>query len=117
MPPLTTAGTATGLIPGDLCVSLIYDKRSVPGGPLACEPALDPADPDSILPTMFIGLWTINPDGTPNLAVTNTNPFPFPVGPGVDYVPLSKFNTISIRCASVGFERVACGAEATHPAN
>ena len=115
---LTTAGTATGLTPGDLCVSLIYDNRSVPGGPEACEPAIfDPTDPDFILPTMFVGLWTINPDGSGNLAATNTNPNPFPVGPGDDYVPLSKIKTISIRCASVDFEVVACGEEATHPAN
>lgn len=107
---LTTSGTATGMNPADLYVSLIYDNRSVPGGPLACEPAIfDPGDPDFILPTMFVGVWAVDGAGNGTLNAVNTNG-------GVDYVPLSKIKTISIRAASIGFERVACGEVAAHPA-
>ncbi len=112
---LAVSGTATGLVPGVVYVSLIYDNGSVSGGPEGCEPTIfDPADPDFLLPTMFIGAWANNDDGTGTLNAVNTNG-------GADYVPLSKFKTMSIRDTRVnggiGPEAVvACGEEATHPA-
>ena len=110
---LTVTGTATGLTPGEIYVSLIYDNGSSPGGPEACEPTIfDPTDPDFLLPTMFVGVWVNAGDGTGTLAAINTNG-------GADYVPLSKFKTISIRDTSInwGFGPLAvaaCGEEATH---
>ena len=112
---LTIDGTATGLTPGIPYASLIYDNRSVAGGPEACEPAIfDPTDPDFLLPTMFVGVWNNHGDGTGTLAAVNTND-------GVDYVPLNKFRTMSVRDLTIngGFGPeavVACGEEATHPA-
>jgi hypothetical protein len=107
---LTTNGTATGMDPDDVYISLIYDNKSRPGGPLACEPMIfDSGDPDFILPTMFIGEWSVDPAGNGTLTAINTNG-------GADYVSLDKIKTISIRALSIGFERVACGNEATHPA-
>ena len=109
---LTTTGTATGLTPGAIYVSLIYDNGSVPGGPTSCEPTIfNPADPDFILPTMLVGFWVNNNDGTGTLAAINTNG-------GADYVPLSKFKTISIRLI-IGppppAPLQACGQVAVHP--
>lgn len=109
---LTVDGTATGLIPGVTYGSLIYDVSSLPGGPIACLPTIfDPTDPNFIIPTMFVGIWTNNGDGTGTLSATNTNG-------GADYVPLSKIRTISIRnfdVASVeNADLVACGVVATH---
>ncbi len=112
---LTISGTATGLVPDVIYVSLIYDNGSVSGGPEGCEPTIfDATDPDFLLPTMFIGVWVNNGDGTGTLNAVNTNG-------GADYVPLSKFKTMSIRDTrvneGVGPEAVvACGEEATHPA-
>ena len=111
---LTITGTATGLIPGVLYGSLIYDIRSVPGGPVACEPAIfDATDPGYLIPTMFVGLWVNNGDGTGTLAATNTNG-------GADYVPLSMFRTISVRnffiAPVANADLAACGEVATHGA-
>ena len=111
---LTITGAATGLIPGVVYGSLIYDVGSVPGGPIACEPAIfDPTDPGFLLPTMFVGLWVNNGDGTGTLAATNTND-------GAAYVPLSKFRTISVRNFFIppvdNADLAACGQVATHGA-
>ena len=100
---LWTLGAARGLDPGDEYISLIYDNKSVPGGPLACEPGIfDPTDPDFILPTMFLGVWTVNPDGTGTVVAED-------VEVGTAYVSLDKIKTVSIRSASSGFDVVACG--------
>ena len=109
---LTTTGTATGMNPADFYVSLIYDNRSVPGGPNACEPAIfDASDPDFILPTMFIGVWIVDADGNGTLNAVNTEG-------GVSYVPLSKIGTISVRLfvAPGVVPRVASGRVSVHPA-
>ncbi len=108
---LTIVGEASGMdptAPFGTYVSLIYDNGSVATGPDACEPAIfDPEDPDFLLPTMFIGVWSVDAEGEGTLAATNTND-------GADYVPLDKFRTISIRDTRIndgfGPEAVAaCG--------
>ena len=112
---LTINGTASGLVPSVPYASLIYDNGSVSGGPEGCEPTIfDPTDPDFLLPTMFVGIWMNHGDGTGTLAAVNTNG-------GVDYVPLGKFRTISVRDLTInegfGPEAVAaCGEVAEHPA-
>ena len=91
------SGTATGLDPNNFYISLLYDQRSVPGGPLACEPS------DSSTLTgaqMFAGAWQVSADGTGTLNFTKTGP---------PYVPLAEIATMSIRGAAEDFERVACG--------
>ena len=91
---LTIVGEADGMDPAappGTYVSLIYDNESVATGPEACEPIIfDEFDPDFLLPTMFIGVWSVDEDGEGTLEATNTNG-------GADYVPLDKFRTISIR--------------------
>ena len=88
---LMVIGTATGLNPNESYLSNIYDIRSAPGGPEACRPTIfDPGDPDFILPTMFLGFWTVDADGSGTLFAINTN---F----GLDYVPLDKIGTVSVR--------------------
>ncbi|MGH9379075.1 MAG: hypothetical protein ACRD2Z_00440 [Thermoanaerobaculia bacterium] len=115
---LMILGSASGLDPSTIYVSLIYDNGSVPGGPTACEPTIfDPSDPDFLLPTMFIGAWTVQSDGTGTL--TETNVFDEISGQRV-YVPLTRFRTTSIRDTSInggiGPEAVvACGHVAEHP--
>ena len=108
---LTIVGEAEGMdptAPPDTYVSLIYDNGSFATGPDACEPIIfDPTDPDFILPTMFIGVWSVDEEGEGTLEATNTNG-------GADYVPLDKFRTISIRDTRInmgfGPEAVAaCG--------
>lgn len=113
------SGTAWGLNPAGTYVSLIYDNRSLPGGPLACEPAIfDPADPDFILETMFVGFWEVDSEGHGTLMATNFSDEPFEP---TSYVPLSKIKTISIR-EIVSFEPFivpvrACGLVAEHKAS
>ena len=88
---LTVTGTAKGLDPGETYLSNIYDLDSVADGPDACAPAIfDPRDPDFILPTMFLGFWTVDEDGVGKLFATNTNG-------GADHVPLDKIGTVSVR--------------------
>ena len=91
---LTIIGEADGMdptAPFGTYVSLIYDNGSVATGPDACEPTIfNQNDPDFILFTMFIGVWSVDEDGEGTLAATNTNG-------GTAYVPLNKFRTISIR--------------------
>lgn len=116
---LTVNGVASGLDPGAVYVSLIYDNGSVSGGPEACEPTIfDPSDPDFILLTMFVGVWDVDAAGNGTLEAENI--LDEDTGERV-YVPLSKFKTISIRDTRIneGFGPeavVACGDEATHPA-
>lgn len=116
---LVILGGASGLDPGTVYVSLIYDNGSVPGGPTGCEPTIfDPSDPGFLLPTMFVGAWTVQATGTGTL--NETDVFDEVSGQRV-YVPLTKFRTISIRDTSIngGFGPeavVACGLVADHPA-
>ena len=116
---LTVNGAVTGLVPGVDYMSLIYDNKSVPGGPEGCEPGIfDDSDPDFIIPTMFLGFLVNNGDGTGTLAAVNTNG-------GADYVPLSKIRAVSVRDLRIPgpfgpgtgpAAVVACGEVATHPA-
>jgi len=103
---LVVSGTATGLDPDKVYISLIYDNGSVPGGPQACEPADNTLDEEE----MFAGRWQVNADGTGTLF--------FIMSQGA-YVPLSGFDTISIRGAAVlgppeTFQLVACGQVSSH---
>lgn len=113
---LSVSGTAGGMDPAETYFSLIYDIGSAPGGPEACEPTIfNPADPNFILPTMFVGVWSVDAGGNGTLTATNTNG-------GADYVPLTKIKTISVRRDTFPenppFFNVldACGQVATHPA-
>jgi len=98
---LIVSGTATGLDPEKQYVSLIADNGSVPGGPQACEPTDDSLDEEE----MFAGPWQVNADGSGTLLFTMSQG---------GYVPLSDFDTISIREVTVPgrpdlFPLVACG--------
>jgi hypothetical protein len=96
---LIVSGTATGLDPEDIYITLVYDDGSVPGGPRACEP---PPDNDQTDAQMFVGTWTVAPDGTGTLNATKT---------GASYVPLDDISTVSVReVVGVGLpELEACG--------
>ena len=97
---ITITGEAEGLTPGVPYASLIYDIGSFAQGPIACEPTIfDPADPNNIFATMFVGIWDVDEDGEGTLSATNIIPT-FAPGPPV-YVPLSKIGTISIRDGTV----------------
>jgi len=114
---LTAEGTATGMDPDDFYISLIYDNGSVPGGPFSCEPSGDLGGGFQLVPgnrqnsnvlteaQMFVGIWDVDPDGNGIL-----------VNLPEEYAGLDELDTISIRAASIGFERVACGEVSTHPA-
>lgn len=98
---LLVTGTATGLDPEKHYVSLISDNGSVPGGPQACEPTNHSLDEEQ----MFAGPWQVNGDGTGTLF--------FVMSEGA-YVPLSDFDTVSIREVTVPgrpdlFPLIACG--------
>ena len=99
---LWVVGEAEGLTPGHIYESLVYDIGSVHEGPDACEPTIfDPSDPNNILATMFLGFWTVDPDGNGTFFETNTT-------------PLDKIGTVSIRDVAInggmGPEAVvACG--------
>ncbi|MCI0416775.1 hypothetical protein L0222_28740 [bacterium] len=91
---LIISGTATGLDPAASYISLRYDRGSVPGGPVACEPT------DGLTAAqMFVGFWTVNSDGTGSI---------FAQLAGDTYTPLTDIGTISIRLASDGSLQ-ACG--------
>jgi hypothetical protein len=94
---LTAHGTATGMNPSDFYISLLYDNRSVPGGPLACEPSASNTVTEE---QMFVGVWVVDANGNGTLSSEKT---------GASYVPLSQFRTVSIRAESLDFDRVACG--------
>jgi hypothetical protein len=110
---LKLRGTATGLNPENVYVSLIYDIASPDEGPEACEPGIfDPSDPNFILYTMFFGVWTVDAAGNGTLDAVNI--VDDETGERV-YVPTSKIGTISIRDTSIngGFGPLAvmaCGA-------
>ena len=88
---LMVLGTATGLDPAQSYVTLIYDNGSLPGGPSACQPTIfNPFDPEFLLPTMFVGFWSVDADGNGTLNAINTNG-------GFNYVPLEKFRSTSVR--------------------
>ncbi len=93
---LVVSGEAVGLDPAGVYISLLYDARSKPAGPLACEPS-----PDSTLTEeqMFVGVWTVNPDGTGTLFAVKTD---------ASYVPLRDVGTMSVR-EGPEFGVVACG--------
>ena len=82
---LIVSGTATGLDPEDVYVTLVYDVGSVPGGPRACEP---PPDNDQTDAQMFVGTWTVDSSGHGTLNATKT---------GASYVPLDDISTTSVR--------------------
>lgn len=118
---LTVEGEASGLDPAGVYVSLFYDKRSsVRGSPssdkaannaAACEPGLGSDHPQFLtVEQMEIGsggsidLWDVAGDGTATLGPTST----------LEYVPVKKIGTVSIRDGRVngGFGPqavVACG--------
>jgi hypothetical protein len=106
MAGLTVTGTATGLAPNTLgrYITLVYDLRSVPGGPNVCEPTVP-------IPGMFVGIWTTNAAG--NGLLIQTAP------PGT-IAPLGTIDTVSIRDTTIngGFGPqavVACGEIAVNP--
>lgn len=117
---LQIMGTARGLDPAGVYASLIYDSKSVPGGPLGCEPAIfDPTDPGFLLPTMFVGFWSVDQAGVGILDETDIADDANP--PNRVRVPLGKFKSVSIRDLNIngGFGPtaiVACGEVAIHPA-
>ena len=94
---LTITGEAEGLDPTIPYASLIYDIGSSAVGDEACEPAFF-AGPDSIITTMFIGIWTVDEDGEGELSAINI--IDDDTGLRV-YVPLSKIGTVSIRDVTV----------------
>ncbi len=98
---LTIEGKAEGLDPDALYGSLIYDVKSKRSGARSCEPEIfDPADPNNILDTMFVGIWEVDADGKGTLAASNLQADPFGINIGCEagcYVPLSKIGTISVR--------------------
>ena len=88
---LTVTGAASGLDPAESYVTLIYDNGSQPDGPTPCQPTIfDPTDPGFLLPTMFVGAWSVDDNGRGTLVAINTN---F----GADYVPLERFRSTSVR--------------------
>ncbi len=117
---VTISGTATGLEPFGLYVSLIYDNGSVPGGPFACEPSfLHPGNPananELTFEEMIVGIWTVDGDGNGTLNAVNFGfapPFGFF---DMLYVNLDRFDTVSIRSVADDFAVVACGEIATQP--
>ena len=113
---LTFSGTATGLDPSGFYVSLVYDNRSVPGGPGApngsagdatphlflgnCEPS---AEEVITFDQMFLGVWDVDGAGNGELNGVKDDEF---------YVALSQFRTVSIRFPEPGAAAVvACGVE------
>jgi hypothetical protein len=102
-------GTATGLQPSFArYVTLVYDRGSVPGGPDNCEPS-----PGNAMPSMFVGIWSVDSQGNGTLiqAVADS-----------EIAPLGEFDTTSIRDTTInsGFGPgavVACGEVALRPAN
>lgn len=119
---VTISGTASGLEPFGLYVSLIYDNASVPGGPFACEPGEfrpgDPANANELtFEEMIVGIWTVDGDGNGTLDAENFGfapPFGFF---DTFYVNLDRFDTVSIRSVADNFAVVACGEIATQPHN
>jgi hypothetical protein len=99
---LSIRGTATGLDPGSPYVSLLYDRGSVPGGPIACE-----ATDNSVSFTQMVaGTWIVDANGNGTLTFDKA-------GPG-NYVSLRAVKTMSIRLMPA-FQRVACGEIAVNP--
>jgi hypothetical protein len=54
---LHIVGVATGMRPGVVYETLMYDNGSQPRGKLACLPGQDPSIPSLTGPQMFIGFW------------------------------------------------------------
>ena len=119
---LVVEGSASGLDPAGVYVSLFYDKASSPQGPRACEPGRNVGTgtdhPLSLtLGQMEIGsggsldLWNVDMNGDATLGPTST----------LEYVPVDMIGTVSIRDARVnaGFGPqavVACGKVTHDPA-
>ena len=118
---LYIGGTATGMVPFDNYVSLIYDNGSVPFGvegppgmdpPHPCEPTIFDGGEDDITATMLVGSWAVDTNGTGSLNEVNISTFgPDPMRV---YVPLDKFRTISIRRALEPNPLQACGLVVAH---
>ena len=96
-------GTATGLAHSTVgrYATLVYDTRSVPGGPDVCEPTVP-------MPGMFVGIWASDAAGN-GLLVQLAQP-----------APIGTFDSVSIRDTTInnGFGPqavVACGQVAVNP--
>ncbi len=115
---LFVTGTADGLDPTQIYLTLIYDNGALPGGPNACRPTIfDPGDPEFLLDRMVVGPWSVDANGNGTLSAINTN---F----GADHVPIGLFRAASVRRvlgpppvpgAPPPTELVACGHVATQP--
>ena len=102
---LWVLGAAEGLDPSQTYISLVYGEGSFPGGPHACEPS---TTHPITFPQMFVGTWTVDPDGTGVLSAKKT---------GASYVAVGDAGTISIRQrVAVGLPQLrACGEIAVNP--
>src|SRR5712692_6194889 len=101
---LWVLGVATGLDPTQTYISLVYGEGSHPGGPGACEPSTTHPITG---PQMFVGSWTVDPDGSGVLSAKKT---------GISYVPVSSAGTISVRHkTATGAPLQACGEIAVNP--
>lgn len=95
-------GTASGLQPGvGRYISLVYDRGSVSGGPVACEPTV-------AMDGMFVGTWAVDAAGNGTL-----------IQVAQDVAPLAQIDTMSIRDTTINNGRgpeavLACGEIAVH---
>jgi len=93
---LQIRGSATGLEPGTVYISLVYDAGSIPGGPDACLPS----DNDNLSPEqMFVGTWVVDSAGNGSLSAIKT---------GSSYAPLRDIGAMSMRIA-IDRSLQACG--------
>jgi len=99
-------GHASGMDLDTTYISLIYDKDSVDTGGTACEPTIFAGPPTGIIDRMFVGVWTVQPNGNGILMARNIEQD----GGGKVYVSPDDFATISVRLATTG-DLVACGLE------
>jgi hypothetical protein len=102
---LWVLGVAEGLDPTKSYISLVYGTGSAPGGPHACEPS---ATHPITGAQMFVGTWTVDPDGSGVLSSKKT---------GASYVPAAAAGTMSVRqIVAVGLPQLrACGEVAVNP--
>ncbi len=91
---LVVSGSAAGLDPGQVYLSLVYDMGSVPAGSAACEPSGPFLDGTQ----MFVGFWTVEEDGSGTLFVQKT---------GDAYAALRQVGAVSIRQGNLALQ--ACG--------
>ena len=91
---LVVSGSATGLDPGQVYLTLVYDMGAVPGGSAACVPSGPFLDGTQ----MFVGFWTVEEDGSGTLFVQKT---------GDAYAALRQVGAVSIRQGNLALQ--ACG--------